>query len=178
MRSTRSDVEPFRCLVRKEFLFDMKSHHGEFVSARVIGVTSYAGHIPTFDVELDEGFLFHYLPVHALAWKECEPATIQSTSYFNCPVGGVEVTCLTALDSRKCQIFGRDGQLLGSAVYVMTFDWVDSNELCHLLRRDDGNHLLWPSHKVAFSDVTTLPGYRKLRAMFKLNASPLRGTRR
>jgi len=53
---------PIPCLLRKEYLYNMEEHQGEFCDAQIIGVSSYKGEALTFHVLVENGGLFHYIP--------------------------------------------------------------------------------------------------------------------
>lgn len=168
MQSIHFDLEPFDCLVRKEYLFDLQSGFGFYLPCRVIAVSSYPEHLPTFTILVEGRLIFSYLPVHALVSKPCPSLPTQDCSYFNCPTGSLTMHCFTEL--QRCTVFNRDTTERCQGVYRMTFDWPDGNQLCHLIEEDSGRFLMWPSHKVVFSTGkgVQLPNFKKLHAEWKL----------
>lgn len=169
MPAIRSDIEAFDCLVRREYLYDMKQGHGEFNTCKVLGASSYKGHLLTFDILVEGKYMFHYIPVRALASTQLNPLDMTECNYFNCPSEIVMVHIFNRLRGQKCYVYNRDGKHCGQGIYKMTFDWPNDNQLCHLI--DSNNFRLWPSHKVVFDkgkEVPELPGFKKMHSEWKL----------
>lgn len=171
MQSTHFEIHGETLLIRKEFLYNLEAWQGGFLPARIIEVTSYKGHVPTFSCIIEERFLFHYLPIQAFAWKEVEPLSFEKANYVTCPSDILDVVTFKQID--KCHVYNRGGDYLGHGKIVTTIDWPNDNELCHLIKMDDGNLVLRPSHKVilSFQDdwaAPKLPSFMKLRHEWKL----------
>jgi hypothetical protein len=170
MQSIHFDIKPFTCLIRGEFLFDFQSNHGKYYPCKVFAVSSYPGHVPTFQVLVEDKYLYSYVPVHALVEFPIRfSGFMEEYSYFNCPSGQLTVHTFESLDDEYCQVYNKDGSWRGVGSYMMTFDWQDDNQLCHLINQG-GCFMLWPSHKIIFSTDKTsqLPGYKKIHSEWKL----------
>ncbi len=59
------EIKPISCQVASSFLFRDESRT-DWVSGRIIAVSSYPGSTPTFKVLLEDGALFSYVPVAAV----------------------------------------------------------------------------------------------------------------
>lgn len=161
-------------LVRKEFLHNMESGHGEFLPIRLFAISSYPGHVPTFQGFVEDRYIFSYLPIHALAWKEVAPLTFEESNYFNCPSGKIVVHSFLSIQYRPCQVFNKGGSYLDDGLVAATVEWYEDNELCHLVQLRDGNLVWRPSHKLIFGyqkedGIQKLPSYKKLRHEWILN---------
>lgn len=161
-------------LVRKEFLHNMENGHGEFLPIRLFAVSSYPGHVPTFQGLVEDKYIFSYLPIHALAWKEVPPLTFEEANYFNCPSGKTVFNNFLSLQYYRCQVFNRGGSYLDDGIVAGTVEWYEDNELCHLVQLRGGNLVWRPSHKLIFGfhkedGIQKLPGYKKLRSEWILN---------
>jgi hypothetical protein len=142
---------------------------------RVFAVSSYPGHMLTFQVLVEDKFIFSYIPVHALTndYVAKELPDKQAT-YFNSPSCDLTVHIFNDLLNKRCVVFDRAGNQIDSgAGYCMTFDWHNDNQLCHLVIVND-NYMLWPSHKLIFLDDKIkdedikLPAFKKLHQEWRL----------
>lgn len=164
MQSTRSEFGFTGLLLRKEFLYDLKEGHGEFVPCNIIGITSYTGHVLTFDCIVEDKFIYHYLPVNAFSSYENDPINLAEGNYFNCPSDVFHVDMMDCL--RDCFTFNRDGSFLDRGMIHATIEWPEDNELCHLVELYSGHLVLRPSHKIILNDSgldspPSLPKYKK-----------------
>jgi len=168
MPSTHSEIPTVKALLRSEYLHDMNmSYYSEYSKVEIIAISSYPGHAPTFTALIDGASLFHYLPINAFATKIVEPLSLKQSCYFNCPTPDVGVSVLTVPD--QCNVFDHNRKLLGVAKYLMTFDWYQDNQLCHMVEMQSGHLILVPSHKLSFSlDEKSLPRYKKLHSIWKV----------
>lgn len=166
------DIKPFDTYVRQEFIYDFKVGFDKFLDCKVFSVSSYPGHVPTFNILIEDKYIYSYLPINAFTnspHNNVKPIPIDS-SYFNCPSHTLSVNVFDHLLNKRCHIYHRDGKWCGDGKYRMTFDWFNDNELCHLIEKSDGYFMLWPSHKLIFSDSIEdkLPKFKKSHHEWKL----------
>lgn len=145
-----------------KYLRNMEDVSG-FVAGKIIAFSSYAGHAPTFQVLLENGALFSYLPTEAVHLRPSEADHFPWQGYKNCPGHDVAVVNLP-LD--KAVVFANKMQI--EARYWFTADWFEANEQFSLFLCPEINGLIWaPNHKVLFGDAcagkAVLPSYLKLR---------------
>ncbi len=168
----RQSVDPIRCWLDAEYLYDMAVAPGDSQRrATIIGISSYPGSVLTFDVLIDEcGGLFHYIPISAVSLSENSPRrTVEELAYHDCPSGRFEVTTIDYLKLvRKCWAYKGDQK--EEASYVFTVDWYENNLLLHVITLQDGRFAAWPSHKISFlkKPPEKLPDYKKLRKDFSV----------
>lgn len=152
-------------LVRKEYLYNLESGFDEFIPAKLLAISSYPGHVPTFKVLVKDKYIFSYLPIQALASKEVEPMALKDANYFNCPSETLSISYFYSLG--PCRVFNKDGSYLDDGIVVCTLDWYRDNELGHVVKLENGNYVIRPSHKLIFNfdkdKVEDLPKYKKLR---------------
>lgn len=163
-----AEVDPVPVWVRKEFLYNMDAAKvGSYVPGRIFAVSSYRGHLPTFQVLLEGGSVFSYLPAHALVAPGTMPSTHldpEDLTYHPCPAGDICVNLYRALQV-PVVAFLRRRDLWVPGKYILTVDWHEGNDLLHLIVLDSGHLALLPQHKIKFgASNQVLEPFRKLRA--------------
>lgn len=172
MLSIHFDIPVKEVLIRQEYLFDFKDGFDCYLPAKIIAISSYPGHIPTFTAIINNEALFHYLPINAFVTimpdenKFNSGYEISKANYFNCPSEVLSVSIMSSI--KNVSVFNRDKTLMGKGKYLMTFDWYNDNDLCHMVALDDGNLVLTPSHKIIIGSSKQLPNYKKLHSTWKL----------
>ena len=113
MALLNADIPPMYCKVRKEYLYDFKSHHGESEECVVFGLTSMAGAATLFHIMLPNGAVFFRLPISAFFQKSYDRAKVpdmpvdtlqlwNSFSYYP------SVHMFNYLTSQRGKYFGKD----------------------------------------------------------------------
>jgi hypothetical protein len=168
-----AEIPPLKTHVRAEYLYDMDpAHIGEVVPCWAFAVSSYEGSVLTFEVLLDNGSMFSYMPPTALIdparARGQEVLDLKDLASVNCPSGDICVHRYRALEGTVQGYFKqRDRWLAGD--YLCTIDWYQNNQLVHLIALENGQYALLPSHKVLFGDGTrVLPGYRKMHSVWQV----------
>ena len=158
--------------VKKEYLYNLETGHGEFVKGTIIFINSYPGHQPTFDLLLEDGSVFCYLPVMALS--SCETNMCKED-----PLPCLK-TCLSEnfimfenkeLENKICQVFDEAKKWYSFGSLIVTLEWPNENQLLHLVVLDSGQYAIIENSKILFTDkkvkVTQLPNVKKLRQEWK-----------
>lgn len=153
--------------VRAEYLYNMAPERvGELRPCRAVSISSYVGQAPTFQILLDDGALFSYVPPSALIdpATRAEPALeLGDLVYHDCKHVEISVHELAALRGPVlAYVKRRDLWLAGE--YRFTVDWYTGNEMLHCVALANGQIALLPSHKLKFGDHP--PGfapYKKIR---------------
>lgn len=127
---------------------------------KIIGITLYPGHSPTFIVELEGGYLWYYIPpTHCFATSNvASRPQLADVTYHNCPAEEFEIHALpydrVAVYLKTCN-FWCDGK------YLFTIDWWTGNDLLNLIALDCGWFCFMPNHK------TNVAGEHKLDSSFR-----------
>jgi hypothetical protein len=88
------NIPRFYCFLRKEFLYDGLSHHGESVNVCVFGAASIKGHALGFHALTDNGAVIWRLPLHAFCHKaDAPPAPLDWLQFWDC--FSYEMACTT-----------------------------------------------------------------------------------
>jgi hypothetical protein len=166
-------IPPLRCHVRAEHLYGMDpARVGELVPCTAFTISSYPGHVPTFQLLLGDGAVFSYVPPSALV----EPAVLgppelelEDLVYFACPDEQICVHRHHALEGDVLAYFKRRDLWLAGR-YLFTVEWWTGNDLCHAIALANGQLALLPHHKLKFGSGHA-PGfapYRKIRKVWRL----------
>jgi hypothetical protein len=89
MAYLNANIPPIYCQVRKEYLYDLKEHHGESEDCVVFGVASITGKALLFHIMLPNGAVFYRLPISAFFKKhisrsEVPDMSVDSLQLWNC----------------------------------------------------------------------------------------------
>jgi hypothetical protein len=179
-----TNIPRFYCLLRKEFLYNGQSHHGEFVKVCAFAVASLQGRAIGFHVLTENGATFWRLPIHALCHRPDAPAM---------PLGLLEVWDCFSYEVSAIQ-FDRLHQMRVRArlpdkqwypgTYQFTLDWHDSDDAedagdgghkcAHVIALDNGNYAALPNnclqwHCPAFiTPFTEKPDYKTNTRLWKV----------
>jgi 8-oxo-dGTP pyrophosphatase MutT (NUDIX family) len=161
-------IAPIDAWIAERVLYNEDPSRSSWLPCRILAVSSYPGSPLTFQVLVEGGALFSYVPPHRLLTKlpaECA-ALVEITDlvYRNAPVAPIAVTVLPTLAAAPCWVYLRHLQRWLQARYVATVDWYTENSLDHVLLLENGQIACLPSHKILFGKEGPLPPYRALKA--------------
>ena len=111
--------------VRKEYLMDHQSGHGEFVEGHWVTAKSMPGRAFYFETFLPEyGALFDKLPISAFVSEPKKPTpdlALHNLQFWNCMDYGVTAIYKQFIGSMDFEVFTRDHDIL-KATYLFTLD--------------------------------------------------------
>lgn len=156
-----ADVPRFECLLRAEFLYDLKSHHGELVPVVVFGISSIPGRAIGWHVMTDVGAVIWRLPIHALCWKAGAPKrTLDDLELWDAFSYHASVHEFSWLAGSRCLAALKSGDN-AEGQYLFTIDWVGSSEAenpgdighkcAHVLKLDEGNFAALPNNRILWA---------------------------
>jgi hypothetical protein len=168
-----ADIPLMRTSVREELLYGGDpARAGSFVPCTAFSLGCYPGSVPTFQVRLDDGAVFAYVPPSALS--EVPPGDgpqleLLDLVYHNCPDGDIVITGHQGLAGPvSCYFRRRDLWMDGT--YRFTVDWYRGNDLLHCISLANGQVAFLPNHKVKFG-AGHRPGfepYKKMRNTWRV----------
>lgn len=165
-------LPPIPVMVRKEYLYDLESGHGEFTPGIWVSVKSVQGKALYFETLLtDYGALYDKLPISAFVWKtdhgELLPLDVlQLWDCFDYHVTVIEKPLLA-----RCEFFGKDKQM-HDGEYMFTIDnahsdksVLDTNFSEHdpehksfnIIKLDNGQFAAQPNNRVIWRDSSLTP---------------------
>jgi hypothetical protein len=184
MAYLNSNIPPLYCSVRKEYLYDLKSHHGQSEECVVFGFASIATRAILFHALLPNGAVYYRLPISAFFQKhlqrtEVPDMQVDELQLWNCFSYHPAVTNYSFLDGQRGTFFGKDKKMYPGE-YLFTIDWAhpDSNVLdtehseishehkcAHILALDNGNYAAQPNNRIlwsipSFTTDNTIPDYK------------------
>ena len=153
--------------VRKEYLYDLKSHHGEVEDCVIFGLASLAGKAVLFHCLLPNGAIYYRLPISAFIQRAYDISQVprmrldelelwDSFSYYPA------ITVFDFLAGQECKYLGKDKKFY-TGEYLFTIDWahpepnildVDHSEIpqehkCgHFIALNNGNYAIQPNNRV------------------------------
>jgi hypothetical protein len=161
-----ASIQPIKAVVREDVLYDMDpSKAGITVPCQLVGVTSYKGSVPTFQIVVEGDSLFSYVPPHLVSTKLKDPAfdfSLKSLVYHNCPDVEFSLSVWDFLKDRQLSIFLKDLKCLTEGLYLFTLDWYTGNDLLHAIQLSNGQISFLPQHKILLNGSTTFKPYKKL----------------
>ena len=125
MSSLISNMPAEEVWVRKEYLTDFKSGHGEFTPGVWVSVKSMPGRAFYFETYLPEyAAIYDKLPISAFVSRPETPSPdmdLPNLQFWNCMDYGVTAICKQFIGSMDYEIYSRDyGNIRGK--YVVTLD--------------------------------------------------------
>ena len=162
-------IKPIKCEIDKGFLYNLEEHNGEWIKAKIIGLTSYPGNSLTLHVVVEEsGAIFSYMPLHSVRHKESDypQYNYHVLDYEFCHDPNMVAVEFEHLTYSSLRAFVKDG--MGTlheygAEYICTLDWPDDNYLQHFVKLSNGQFAAIPNHKLLVNSEDSLPDYKKLR---------------
>lgn len=142
------------CLVRKEFLRDLKDGHGDYVEACVFGVTALEGRLPAFQVMLRDGAQFARLPLVALCKQPCEYLEPPVVCLWDSLSYTVAVHRYAYLTTLVADVFCGDG-VERRGEYLFTLDWCQS-DYSEMPDQHKCHHVFW----LADGQMAAMPNNR------------------
>lgn len=167
MNHGHGSISPLDVLVRKEFLYDLRAHKGEYISGEVFGAISVKNWAPLFSVMLENGVQFTRLPLHAFVWKEGAPEIpLDFLILWDCFDYSFSYHQFDLLKEMRCRVFAKNGEIWHGE-YVGTFDWFhddpqvpdvgysqvpEGHKQGHLIRLDNGCFAIQPNNRIYWAN--------------------------
>lgn len=166
MPELNSDIPIFDCLIRKEYLYDLQRHHGEYLSGTIFGLASVAGRAIGFHALTEDGAQIARLPVSAFVFEEHEPhLPLHHLQLWDCFSYNVAVQDFEYLHEMRVQVILRDKQIFEGS-YMFTVDWFGNNaseepgegghKNAHVIRLDCGCIAAQPNNRILWHEPANI----------------------
>lgn len=154
------------------FVLDSLLYSDEMYASRteckIIALNLYQNEALSFDILLNDGSLFCYVPIDKLFTRKesFQDYDLKDLVYHNVNDGfKISIQQLDYLKGKPsyCYLKFKDSWV-PITEYFFTIDWYEGNDLLHFIALKSGNFALMPSHKIKFdSDDLNFQPYQKLR---------------
>jgi len=158
------------CQIRREYLYDLKAHHGEVEDCLLFGVASITGRPILFHALMENGAVFYRLPISAFIQRGFKPSEVPRTrldqlELWNCFSYYPAITNYDILDGQSGKYIDKDKiWYTGSYLFTVDLDHLESNivdtdhseipaehKCAHILALDDGNYAAQPNNRLIWS---------------------------
>lgn len=118
-----ASIPPAKVWVRREFLYDEQSHHGEWDRGVMISVRCIPGQGALFQVLLENGVLRDKLPISAICHEQTPPQRpFHHLQLWNCFSSNFSIVELNYLSGLRVDVRMKDGTWQ-SGNYLWTIQW-------------------------------------------------------
>ena len=153
--------------IRREYLYDLKDHHGEVEDCVIFGLASMAGKAVLFHCLLPNGAIYYRLPISAFIQRTYDISQVprmrlDELELWDCFSYYPAVTVFDFIEGQECKYLGKDKKFY-TGEYLFTIDWahpepnildVDHSEIpqehkCgHFIALDNGNYAIQPNNRM------------------------------
>jgi len=153
--------------IRREYLYDLKEHHGEVEDCIIFGLASITGRPVLFHAIIENGAVFYRLPISAFIQRGFDVQKIprmrlDELELWDCFSYYPAVTVFDFIAGQECKYLGKDKKFY-TGEYLFTIDWahpepnmldVDHSEIpqehkCgHFIALNNGNYAIQPNNRM------------------------------
>lgn len=172
-----SSIPHFYCFVRKEFLYNLEKHHGEFIKVCVFGIASVARRALGFHIMTENGAQFARIPIHALVHKTNAPdIPLDYLQIWDCFGEEVSVTTFDFLNELKCKVYLKN-KTWEAGTYMFTVDWCKNPfsdepseyKCAHIIQLDNGCYCAQPNNRIFWFEASFVVNPLEERPDYKVN---------
>jgi hypothetical protein len=169
-----ANLPPINAFIRKEFLYDFQSGHGELVPCWWVSIKSLPGQAFRIESYLNEyGALYDKLPLHAYCWKPVE-SNLYPLDYlqiWNCFSHDIAIIKKAAINSMKCKIKLKNNKWeYGEYMFTVDSAHADINVLDVGFSEDVENHKSFNFIKLDNGQFAAQPNNRLI--VFEPSSNP------
>jgi len=156
------NIKHFYCYLRKEHLYQHKTHIGEYDKVLVFGAQSCSGKALTFHVMTDYGIVRSRVPIHMLCSKpDTKHLPLDYLQLWDCFDENVSVVEYETLFDCRAKVVLKD-RTDHWVNYLMTFDWYRNSysdepsqyKSLHMIELDNGNFTLQPNNRIYWKNMS------------------------
>ena len=156
--------------IRREFLYDLKDHHGEVEDCIIFGLASITGRALLFHSIMENGAVFYRLPIHAFIQRgfkveDVPRRRLDELELWNCFSYYPAITTYDILLGQSGKYYGKDKEWhTGQYLFTVDFAHPESNivdtdhseiphehKCAHVLALNDGNYAAQPNNRLIWS---------------------------
>ena len=156
--------------VRREYLYDLKEHHGEVEDCVIFGMASISGRAILFHAVMENGAIFYRLPISAFIQrgfnaKEVPRMRLDELELWNCFSYYPSIVTYDILLGQSGKYIGKDKEwYYGTYLFTVDFAHPESNivdtdhseiphehKCAHILALENGNYAAQPNNRLIWS---------------------------
>ena len=156
--------------IRREFLYDLKDHHGEVEDCIIFGLASITGRALLFHTIMENGAVFYRLPIHAFIQRgfkveDVPRRRLDELELWNCFSYYPAISTYDILLGQSGKYYGKDKEWhTGQYLFTVDFAHPESNivdtdhseiphehKCAHVLALNDGNYAAQPNNRLIWS---------------------------
>lgn len=164
-------LKPIDCFIHEKFMYDQDETKTGILPCKIIGAAAFLGFPITFEVLVEDAYLYSDVPIHAFIHKKEIHGTqldFEDLNYMNVDSEPIETYSLNFLFNKDIKVFFKSKSIWLSGEYLTTLTLTVGNLNCHLLKLENGQFSLSPNHKVNISGKEFLPDYKKNHVIWSL----------
>lgn len=178
------NIRPLRCFLKKEYLYNLEAHHGEYEECHLFAVSSIKGRALGFHAFLSTGAVFYRLPLSAFVWKQGVPNValdeLQTWDQLGYHISVIEYDFLKELNG-KVLLRGKSWE---PCEYLFTVDFchpdpgylnttfVESphdHKCQHIVKLANGHYGAFPNNKILWEEIAFVTKKIEGRPDYKIN---------
>ena len=152
MSYLNANIPPIYCKIRKEYLYDLKKHHGESEDCVIFGITVYQD-VQSYliscyqTVRVFGDCLSQRFSKNHMIEPKCQICKYDELELWNCFSYWPSVTCFDWLDGLKGKFLGLDKKFYHGK-YLFTIDWAHPELISWILNilkflKNISVHIYW-----------------------------------
>lgn len=180
------NIPPIECYIRKEYLYNLETGHGELVEGTAFGVKSLQGNALLFLVMTDIGAIYDKIPISALvpyAKKDAPALPFHYLQLWDCFSYSPHVVQFMFLKGKRAMVLMKDGSHR-EGIYRFTIDWdadgsksvstsyaeePSQHKAAHVIELFDGYFVAYPNNRILWSEPSMVSEPFKHKPDYKLN---------
>jgi hypothetical protein len=124
MAYLNANIPPIYCKIRREYLYDLKKHHGESEECVLFAIASISGRALLFHALLSNGAVYYRLPISAFFQKrfsrsEVPDMSVDELQLWNCFSYYPAVTHFDFLGGQRGKFFGKNKKNIRETTYSL-----------------------------------------------------------
>ncbi|MFW6307994.1 MAG: hypothetical protein ACOC08_05070 [Campylobacterales bacterium] len=147
--------KPIKGWVKTSALYDGDKSHKGYERCTLFEITSYINRAPTLKLLLEDGSLFSFMPLDSFFTKKPKEDTtyldMKELAYKNCPDYEFVLSSPSYLQGKVNSYF-KDRDIWIAGRYIASIDWHRDNLIMHIIKLENAQIAILPSHKVKFKD--------------------------
>lgn len=159
-------IQPINVYIFKSLLYNNDSK--ELINCTIIGLCLYENETLCFDIILEDGSIFNYIPLDKIVYKKEYDSniTLKDLVYHNSPSIEISLNYIDSLKNMKLAYLKNLNQWIEIEDYILTIDWYKGNDLLNLVKLNNGFFALLPNHKIKMNNIKEFEKYSKIRESY------------